>query len=739
MLGIIAMKKSKFVQGLIKRHPDGFGFLIPDDKSIPDAYIPRSSMTGIMSNDKVMATIEPEKGTDRFRGEVIRVISHGVRKVVGHFSPLNEQYGIIRDESKGWGDDLRIPMSESMGAKQGDLVAAEIVKYPGEGDRFQGRVIEIIGDIADPMNDIRRVVHSLNIPEEFPDAVLTEAKRFTELPDERDYEGRRDLRDKKLITIDGATAKDFDDAILVENNAQGFLLYVAIADVSHYVRQGSEIDKEAYIRGTSVYFPNFVIPMLPEVLSNGLCSLNPKVPRLCVVAEIQFDFTGAPLRSEFYEAVMESKARVTYGQAQEVIDGKDVPSLSHVKEEILRASDLAKILMAKRFREGSLDLEIPETELQIDGAGRPVDIIRSERLFAHRLIEEMMLAANVAVATFLSGRDIPALYRIHEPPQEIAIRMLERYMESFGGRTRLEGGKLQKKLTRALEEFGGKPEAQVLHILTLRSMNQAKYSPENVGHFGLGFEFYSHFTSPIRRYPDLIVHRLLKNQILKGSGYRLMSQDDLATASEWLSACEQRSTKAERQLMGIKKARFMQSFVGQEFEGLVSSVTKFGVFVLLREYDIDGLVRIEELGKDRWTFDENSLSLVAGRSGFSIRIGDSLKVVVEAADPVVGQVRFAPIEATSSRKMQLGSDTKVELEHARKQHSQGSHSSHKKKEKHGGSRSETKSSRKDSKKRGSRSNDRGGVREARVSQSGGKGPSGSVSDRKASSKKRRRR
>ncbi|WP_413943900.1 ribonuclease R [Bdellovibrio sp. HCB-162] len=634
------MQKKKLLNGTIKRHPDGFGFFIPDDIGHPDVYIPRNSMEGIMTNDKVVIEAFPEKGTERFRGEIIRILSRGTKTVVGRFYKMNERVGAIRDEGKGWGQDLKIKLEDSLNAKDKELVAAEILTYPEEGKSFTGKVTEIIGDALDPLTDIKRVIRSNNIPLEFSKETLEEAKHFNEVPDEKDFKGRRDLRDKSLITIDGATAKDFDDAVYVEVTDEGFLLFVAIADVSHYVRIGSAIDKDAYERGTSVYFPNYVVPMLPEVLSNGLCSLNPHVPRLCLVAEMLFDFTGEMKRSDFYEAVMESKARVTYGEAQEIIDGNEVEKHSHVKENILRLSDLAKILMAKRFKEGSLDLEIPETELVIDGAGVPVDIQRSERLFSHRLIEEMMLAANVGVAKFLSSRNIPALYRIHEPPNEMAIRVLEKYMANFGSKTKLGQGKLQKRLTKALEEFENRPEAQILHILTLRSMSQAKYSMNNVGHFGLGFEFYTHFTSPIRRYPDLIVHRLLKNQVMPNSGYRLMSEDDLSTAGTILSAAEQRSTKAERQVQSIKKARFMEKFVGQEFDGMISSVAKFGIFVLLREYDVDGLVRLDDLGGERFEYDEENLRLVAKRSGFAYAIGDKIRIQVAAADPELGQINF---------------------------------------------------------------------------------------------------
>ena len=629
--------KKKILEGLIKRHPDGFGFFIPEDKEHPDVYIPRHSMTGVMTGDKVTIEVFPEGGGDRFRGEIVRINSRGTKQVVGLYS-VDGSYGMIRDDAKAWGHDLKIKPEDSLKAEPGQMVCVEITSYPEDKAGFRGVIKEVLGGITDPLSDIRRVIFANQIPNEWPAAVLNEAAPLKHNPEEKDFAGRKDIRDLNLITIDGATAKDFDDAILVESNGNGFRLLVAIADVSHYVRPGTAIDDEAYIRGTSVYFPNFVVPMLPEVLSNGLCSLNPKVPRLCVVADMQFDYHGEMTGSTFYEAVMESKARVTYGQAQEVMDGADVPELRHVKDYIFKAQDLAKILMAKRFKEGALDLELPETELVIDTAGMPIDIIRSERLFAHRLIEEMMLAANVAVAKFLSSKEIPAIFRIHESPPELAIQTLERFLKNFGGSVNLEGGKLQKRLTQALREFDGRPEAQVLNILTLRSMSQAKYSSNNLGHFGLGFEFYTHFTSPIRRYPDLIVHRLLKSQIGK-SGYALMSDGDLATAGTFLSACEQRSTKAERQIQAIKKARFMEKMVGETFDGMISSIAKFGIFVLLREYDIDGLIRLEDLGQ-QMEFDEENLKLVAKRSGFSYSMGDIVQVTVASADVQLGQINF---------------------------------------------------------------------------------------------------
>ena len=643
-------KSTKTQTGRIKRHPDGFGFFIPEDPELPDVYIPRQAMDGIMTNDRVMVSVERERGGDRYRGEIIKILDRGLKTVVGTYHHLDKG-GLLRDDAKGWGHDLIIPPGEDKGAKDGELVAVEITKYPDQG-RFTGKVSEVIGDSMDPMNDIKRVILTQGIPSVWPDEVEREAAEIPEEVPEADKKGRRDLRKLKLITIDGATAKDFDDAIYVEQNDDGFVLYVAIADVSHYVRPDTAIDEEAYHRGTSVYFPNFVVPMLPEALSNGLCSLNPHVDRLCLVSEIHMDFQGEVQRTDFYEAIMNSAARVTYGEAQQILDGEKISNLDHVVGEIERAGQLAKLLMAKRFREGSLDLEIPEIQLVIDAGGEPIDILKSERLFAHRLIEEMMLAANVAVGKFLSQKEVPGIYRIHEPPNEEAIAKLDKFLHNFGGSVNLSQGKLQKRLTKALEEFSGKPEAQILNILALRSMSQAKYSPNNVGHFGLGFEFYTHFTSPIRRYPDLIVHRLVKALVMKNGEYRLMSEDDLATAGTMLSAAEQRSVKAERQVQAIKRARFMQKFIGQEFDGMISSVTKFGVFVLLRQFEVDGLVSLEKLGKsarDTYEFDPDQLRLVASRSGEAFEIGEMVRVRVAEADVDLGQVDFELVRGSGAK------------------------------------------------------------------------------------------
>lgn len=647
------MSKQKIVTGVVKRHPDGFGFLVPDDPKVVDVYIPRHEMKGVMTNDRIEITLQREPGGKRWRGELRKVLARATTKVVGRYEVSGKGEGRLRDQSFSWGEDLLIVGDAGEPAKDGDWVAVQIASYPDSEEGLTGKIVAIIGDLENPQNDSLRVLHGHHIPFEFSSRTLAEINKLPSEVSERDWQGRRDLQDISLITIDGKTAKDFDDAIFVETTSEGFHLVVAIADVSHYVKPGTALDDDAYQRGTSTYFPNFVAPMLPEKLSNELCSLKPNVPRLAFVADMLINFQGEQVRREFYEAVIKSRARVTYGEAQEVLDGSTPDKLRPVEKMIRQAGDLAKILMTKRFKDGSIDLEIPETEITLDDTGQPVDIIQSERLFAHRLIEELMLSANVAVARELKQRGVPTLFRVHEEPRAEAMKALEEYLETLGSRCHLSGAGLQKKITRALEAFDGHVQEHVLHVLTLRSMAQARYSPEDLGHFGLGFADYAHFTSPIRRYPDLIVHRQLKSALYKQKGYARQGAEELESAGTVLSACEQRSVKAERHVKAIKKARFMAAHLGEEFSGMISSVTKFGVFVVLRQFDVDGLIRLEDLGGDHFEFDDEKLWLIGKRSGHTIKIGDPIQVVVAAADPQEGRVDFVPADMKKVERAQL--------------------------------------------------------------------------------------
>lgn len=631
---------SQLVVGIVKRHPDGFGFMIPDDSNLPDVYIPRRSMTGVMGLDKVRVRVTREPGGDRYQGEIEEIVSRGQNRVIGPIAKINGNEGVIEDRSFSWGGPMYADLT-GHNVKVGTWVAVQVEQFPEEGEDFRGRVIQVLGDLSEAKSDSLRMLHSHQIPFEFSKKTLKEVDVLANEVTAEDKRGRKDLTKMDLITIDGKTAKDFDDAVFAEKTNEGFHLVVAIADVSHYVKPGTALDDDAYERGTSTYFPNFVAPMLPEKLSNNLCSLMPKVDRLCFVCDMQIDFSGAITSYEFYEAVMNSKARVTYGQAQEVIEGRTPAEIKHVETNIKNCENLAKILMAKRFREGSLELELPETQIEIDDQGEPVDIFKSQRLFAHRLIEELMLVTNIAAATFFKDNEMDGFFRIHEEPKAEAIMNLEKFLRLLGFNKSVSGGHMQKKLTNSLQEFKGHAKEHILNMLTLRSMAQARYSPENMGHFGLGFSDYSHFTSPIRRYPDLIVHRLIKAVLYPEKGYRKASREDLDTAGTMLSACEQRSVKAERQIHSIKKARFIQRFVGEEFEGTINSVTNFGIFVMLRQFDIDGLIRLEELGVKGLVYDEENMRLVGKKSGISFEIGDPIKIVVSKVDIEDGKIDFA--------------------------------------------------------------------------------------------------
>ena len=502
-----------------------------------------------------------------------------------------------------------------------------------------------LDSVLDSSKDNERILKAFNIPYEFYS--VDETKQVPKELSKKDFKNRKDLRHLPFVTIDGIHAKDFDDAVYVEPLKNGWKAFVSIADVSWYVKEKSHLDKEAYLRGNSTYFPNFAAPMLPFYLSQGLCSLNPRVPRLTMTVELSFDSQGNQKESLFYESVICSQARLTYEEAQDIIDEKSRVSAA-LQNSIKSGAQLAQILMDRRFKKGALNLELGEVEIFLDSKGQPLNIVQTQRLFSHKLIEELMLACNQAVAEFLNRKKMPAVYRVHENPRNEDLSHLNQFLKSIDPKANLFEKKTLKKrqplalqLSQFIRKMREHPKKTIMHYLILRALPQAHYSAYNKGHFGLQFEKYLHFTSPIRRYSDLVVHRILKKVLKKDNS--LASSKELEAAAQFLSQCEQRSVKAERFIENIKKARFMSKYVGEEFSGIISSVTKFGFFVTLNEYVVDGLVHINSLG-GRWRFHPAQLFLKAYPSGYTFHQGDEVSVRVAVSNVEEGQIDFELIE-----------------------------------------------------------------------------------------------
>ncbi|MCO5113084.1 MAG: ribonuclease R [Bdellovibrionaceae bacterium] len=614
--------------GHIKRHPDGYAFFIPKNAEALDVFISPEDLKGAMSNDLVEIKILGSATSKRLRGRVEKIVERHFDRVVGRLDPQGSHY-ILKDKSYAWGEDLFIPVADINGAKKGELVLAEITSYPDERKGFVGKVISVIGKPSDPAVDVKRVIAESGAPMEFSEKALKEVEKYGTTVSADEIARRKDIRKLPLVTIDGVTAKDFDDAVFVEKKGKGYRLVVAIADVSYYVRPGMAVNAEAYERGTSIYMPNYVVPMLPEGLSNELCSLKPDVDRLCVVADMMISSSGEFESYEFYEAVMKSHGRLTYGQVQQVLDGTYVESVERHRDLLFTAQELALILMNKRFADGSLDLDIPEVLVEVDEQGNAVDIQLSERIFAHRLIEEFMLKANISIAKFIDSKKRPQIYRVHEDPDMLSLDLFMRFYDQIIGDSG-SGYMDPREICNALSTLEGK-EKNILQSLFLRSMKQARYSVDQLGHFGLGFSHYAHFTSPIRRYPDLMTHRILKS-IIVGAPYEGYPEDEVDEMALFLSQCEQRAVKAERKVKSIKKARFAESLLSEEFMGSVTSVVRFGLFVTLDQYPLEGLVRIADLGSEMFIFDEDNLLLVGKHSGKQFKLGDRVKVRIAQVD-----------------------------------------------------------------------------------------------------------
>ena len=643
---LCVVAKLDLIAGTVQGHPDGFGFLVPDDGT-PDLFLSPKEMHKVLHGDHATARRIGIDKRGRPEGAIVDVLKHANQTVVGR---LFEERGIwfVVAENRRINQDLLVPPDERGNAKHGDVVVAELVAQPSTQREAMARVVEVLGNYTDPGMEIEIALRKHDLPHEFSTAARKQAAKLPATVGAADCAGRVDLRDLPLVTIDGETAKDFDDAVYCERKGRGFRLVVAIADVSNYVRDGDALDRDARERGTSVYFPRRVIPMLPEALSNELCSLKPEVDRLCMVCDMDVTAQGTIRKYRFYQAVMHSRARLTYNQVWDWLsahaaDPSAVPAqAAAVLPQLLDLHALYKALAASREKRGAIDFDTVEMQLEFDVRGKIVRVVPAPRNEAHKIIEECMLAANVCTAEFLAHAKHPALYRVHEGPTPEKLQLLKEFLAgcalSLGGGEDPTAGDYAKLLI----SIKARPDFALLQTVLLRSLQQAQYRPENVGHFGLSYEAYAHFTSPIRRYPDLLVHRAIR-AVLAGEQYRPagMSWPELGTHC---SMTERRADDATRDVENWLKCYFMQDKVGETFSGIISGVTSFGIFVTLDDLNIDGLVHVTELGRDYFHFDPARHAMIGERSGRSFQLAGRVRVKVARVDLETTKIDFTLAE-----------------------------------------------------------------------------------------------
>jgi len=630
-------EKINLIAGRVQGHADGFGFLIPDAGG-DDLFLSPKEMLTVMHGDRAMVRPAGLDRRGRPEGKIVEVLERATKRLVGH---LIRERGVVlvAAEDKRIHHDVLIPPGKDMKAKAGQIVMVELIEQPSAHTQPIGKVVEILGNYADPGMEIEIALRKHNLPYQFSPAAEKAAEKFSSTVQAQDWKGRVDLRSLLLITIDGETARDFDDAVYCEPQGSGWRLVVAIADVSFYVRPGDALDKEAYDRGNSVYFPRRVIPMLPEALSNGLCSINPDVERLCMVCDMQIDGRGEIQRYKFYPSVMRSKARMTYTKVHEMLADptcKLAQEQAWLMPHLQNLQALYNVLAKAREKRGAIEFETMETLMVFNEHGKIERIEPVVRNEAHRLIEECMLAANVCASDFLKAHQHPVLYRIHAGPSAEKLTKLRDFMKEFG--FTLEGGDTPhaKDYSKLLNRIKGRPDEQLLQTVLLRSMQQAVYSPDNVGHFGLAYESYTHFTSPIRRYPDLLVHRAIK-AVLENKKYKA---GDWAELGMHCSLTERRADDATRDVDAWLKCYYMQDKVGESFDGTVSGVTSFGLFVALDGIYIEGLLHITELGNDYFQHDNVRHVLTGERTGKSFRLGDRLRIKVVRVDMETSKIDF---------------------------------------------------------------------------------------------------
>ncbi|HDU1316292.1 TPA: ribonuclease R [Staphylococcus pseudintermedius] len=654
---------SGLVRGTLSQNKKGFAFLRPDDQEMEDIFIPPTKINRAMDGDVVLVEVKKSRGDFRkgkFEGEVKAIESHSIKQVVGTFSEARH-FGFVVPDDKRIMQDIFVPKGQELGAVEGHKVLVQITQYSDGTNSPEGQISAILGHKNDPGVDILSIIYQHGIEIEFPDDVLKEAENVPETIQSDELKGRRDLRDELTITIDGADAKDLDDAIAVKKLDNGNTeLTVSIADVSYYVTEGSALDREAYDRATSVYLVDRVIPMIPHRLSNGICSLNPEVDRLAMSCRMEIDAQGQVVKHEIFESVIHSNARMTYDAVNRIITDKDAATRVQYPEIVPMldlAQTLSQQLIAMRKKRGEIDFDIKEAKVIVNEEGIPKEVVTRERGEGERLIESFMLIANETVAEHFNQMEVPFIYRIHEQPKSERLRQFFDFITNFGIMVKGTGEDIHPSTLQNIhEEIAGRPEDMVISTMMLRSMQQARYDADNLGHFGLAADYYTHFTSPIRRYPDLIVHRLVRKYLIeKSMDGRAMHEweEKLPQIAEHTSNRERRAIDAERDTDELKKAEFMIQHIGDEFEGVISSVANFGMFVELSN-TIEGMVNMQNMSDDYYHFDERQMALIGERKAKVYRIGDVVKVKVIHVDVDERQIDFQivgmPIDVSSKRE-----------------------------------------------------------------------------------------
>jgi ribonuclease R len=625
--------------GRLHVNPAGFAFCVRDDPELEDVYVPAAGVRPAMHRDRVLVRVERFRRRGRAEGRVVKVLERGTTRLVGVLR-RGRTATVLVPQDQHITVPILIPPGAESGAGDGDLVVADLVRHPSLSSDAEARVSTVLGPAADPRVETEAVIYTYDLPREFPPEVAAAARRVPPAVPAAASAGRLDLRDLPIVTIDGENARDFDDAVLVEPRGTGFRLTVAVADVAHYVAAGTPLDLEARTRGTSVYFPDRVIPMLPEELSNGICSLRAGEDRLVKAVRLEVDGRGRVQGATIGDAVMRSAARLTYTEVRQALVDRDPEvrtRLGALVEPLEHAERLALLLAERRRARGAIDFDLPEAEIVLDLRGRPEQIVRAERSIAHRMIEEFMLLANEAVARELTRRKLPFLHRVHEPPRAESVTELARFLEGFGLRLSVAEGKTSPAAFQAvLERVAGRPEERLVNTVLLRSLQQARYAAEPLGHFGLATGSYTHFTSPIRRYPDLVVHRIL-DVALRGEG---RVPDDLVAIAEETSRRERVAMDAEREIVQLKKIQFMQDKVGETYDGFVSGVAPFGLFVELSALFVEGLVHVSTLGDDYYEHVEGQHALRGRRTRRMFRVGDPVTVEVAGVSIERRQIDF---------------------------------------------------------------------------------------------------